>query len=153
MVTQAHSKHPPSSSLETLSPQIQQLKTKLEIFVQTKCQPAEIEYEQHLQNRIGKQRWEMDAIPPCIDRLKKEAQSLQLWNLFLPHPLPKFLVTDSNNNDNSNVNVEPPMYLSNREYGILCEVMGRSFLAPEACNCNAPDTGNMEGEMNIDIDY
>ena len=154
MVTQTH--HPPSSSLETLSPQIQQLKTTLEIFVKTKCQPAEIEYEQHLQNRIGKQRWEMDAIPPCIDRLKKEAQSLQLWNLFLPHPLPKFLVTESNNNDNSNNvnvnNVEPPMYLSNREYGILCEVMGRSFLAPEACNCNAPDTGNMEGEIDI-FDY
>ncbi|EED86410.1 ACYL-COA dehydrogenase [Thalassiosira pseudonana CCMP1335] len=60
-----------------------------------------------------------------MDALKSKAQSLGFWNLFLPHELPE-------------------MYLTNREYGILCEVMGRSSLAPEACNCSAPDTGNME---------
>jgi acyl-CoA dehydrogenase len=126
------------SSLETLSPEVQILKEKLEIFVKEKCQPAEIEFEQHLENRIGKDRWTADAIPPVIERLKEEAKKQNLWNLFLPHPLPKFLL-----GNNSTV-LEPSKYLSNREYGILCEIMGRSFLAPEACNCSAPDTGNME---------
>ncbi len=131
-----------SSSLEHLSsPDLQTLKTRLEKFVIEQCQPAEIEYEKHLENRVGPNRWTMDAIPPCIERLKSEAKRLGLWNLFLPHPLPKFLVGDAN--------IEPKKYLSNREYGILCEIMGRSFLAPEACNCNAPDTGNMEGMFGI----
>jgi acyl-CoA dehydrogenase len=128
-----------SISLQNLSPSIESLKQTLTKFVIEKCQPAEIEYEHHLQNRIGKQRWTMDAIPPCIQRLKQEAKELGLWNLFLPHSLPRFLV------DEYGVQ-EPGMYLTNREYGILCEIMGRSFLASEACNCNAPDTGNMEGK-------
>lgn len=133
------SKTESSSSLETLSPAVQALKRKLEVFVKEQCQPAEIQYEEHLQNRMGPDRWTIAAIPPCMEKLKQEAKRLGLWNLFLPHPLPKFLVSDHGVQ-------EPPLYLSNREYGILCEIMGRSFLAPEACNCNAPDTGNMEGE-------
>ena len=131
------SKESTLSTLETLSPPIQKLKEKLEKFVIEKCQPAERIYEQHLQNRIGKQRWTIDAIPPCIEELKNEAKMLGLWNLFLPHPLPTFLIQNESC-------LEPSIYLSTREYGILCEVMGKSFLAPEACNCNAPDTGNME---------
>ena len=126
-------------SLEKLSPAVQSLKEKLEVFVKEQCQPAEIEYEKYLESRIGTDRWTLDAIPPCIERLKTAAKKQGLWNLFLPHPLPEFLVRDYGAR-------EPPMYLSNREYGILSEIMGRSFLAPEACNCNAPDTGNMEGE-------
>mmetsp|Transcript_47706 Transcript_47706/g.144257 ORF Transcript_47706/g.144257 Transcript_47706/m.144257 type:complete len:388 (+) Transcript_47706:496-1659(+) len=59
---------------------------------------------------------------------------LGLWNLFLPHSLPSHLPRE----------LSPSVHLSNREYGILCETMGRSILAPEACNCSAPDTGNME---------
>ena len=131
----------PSSSLETLSPEVQSLKEKLEKFVIEQCQPAEIEFEKHLENRVGSDRWTLDAVPPCIRRLKNEAKKLGLWNLFLPHPLPSFLVDGSNGVPAQ----EPTKYLTNREYGILCEIMGKSFLAPEACNCSAPDTGNMEG--------
>src|SRR6059058_1762372 len=77
----------------------------------------------------GKQRAEMlasghgDEVPPIVEELKIEARSRGLWNLFLP--------------DVSG--------LSNVDYAHLAEVMGRSpALAPEATNCAAPDTGNME---------
>ena len=123
-----------SSPLEELSPKVAALKLKLEAFVKDHCHPAENEYEKHLEHRIGKDRWTMDAVPPVIDRLKAEAKRQGLWNVFLPHRLPEFLPKD----------LSPSQYLSNREYGILCEIMGRSFLCPEACNCSAPDTGNME---------
>lgn len=123
-----------SSPLEELRPKVQELKTKLETFVRDHCLPAEQVYEQHMQCRTGKDRWTMDAIPPIMEKLKQEAKRLGLWNLFLPHRLPDFMSAD----------LSPLQYLSNREYGILCEVMGRSFLCPEACNCSAPDTGNME---------
>lgn len=127
-----------ASPLEALSPKVQALKTKLEAFVKNHCEPAEEEYENHLQNRIGKDRWTMDAVPPVINSLKEEAKRQGLWNLFLPHRLPDFLPK----------HLSPSLYLSNREYGILCEIMGRSFLCPEACNCSAPDTGNMEVLLN-----
>jgi acyl-CoA dehydrogenase len=123
-----------SSPLEELSPQVHELKTKLESFVRDHCLPAEQLYEQHIQCRTGKDRWTIDAVPPIMERLKQEAKRLGLWNLFLPHRLPGFIPND----------LSPVQYLSNREYGILCEVMGRSFVCPEACNCSAPDTGNME---------
>ncbi len=63
------------------------------------------------------------AVPPVVESLKAEAQSRELWNLFLP--------AESG--------------LSVLDYAPLAELMGRSVaLAPEACNCSAPDTGNME---------
>ena len=64
--------------------------------------------------------------PPVMAELKAEARTRGLWNLFLPH---KTQWTEG---------------LSNLDYAPLCEIMGRSSLAPEACNCSAPDTGNME---------
>ena len=122
-------------SLLSLRPEVEALREKLQVFVEEECIPAEEEYEEHMKGRSGSDRWTADAIPPVIERLKDRARELGLWNLFLPHPLPATVSSPSR---------EPTMYLSNREYGILCEIMGRSTLAPEACNCNAPDTGNME---------
>ncbi len=64
--------------------------------------------------------------PPVVDDLKTEARSRGLWNLFMPHE-------------------EWGAGLSNVDYAPLAEIMGRSvWIAPEATNCAAPDTGNME---------
>jgi len=114
------------------------LKRKLEVFVRERCIPAEKEYEDHMENRTGADRWTMEAVPPCVERLKSEAKRQGLWNLFLPHRLPPSFPS----------HLSPPKYLSNVQYATLCEIMGHSFLAPEACNCNAPDTGNMEVLLN-----
>ncbi|HEV2061879.1 MAG TPA: acyl-CoA dehydrogenase family protein [Solirubrobacteraceae bacterium] len=65
------------------------------------------------------------AEAPVMEELKEEARRRGLWNLFHPDPA-----------------VGPG--LSNVEYAPLAEIMGRSPLGPEACNCSAPDTGNME---------
>jgi len=131
-------------SLHALSPTASTLKAKLESFVNKRCIPAEKIYDEHISKFAGADRWTTDAVPPVMEELKREAQQLGFWNLFLPHALPEHLISNNNNDNNNYVNISPSIYLSNREYGILCEVMGRSSLAPEACNCSAPDTGNME---------
>lgn len=125
-----------SSSLSALRPEVAALKKKLDAFVENDCIPAEKEFEEHLKARHGADRWTIDAIPPCLNRLKAKAKTLGLWNLFIPpHLIPKI----------PDPSLAPPIALTYREYGILCESLGRCpSIAPEACNTSAPDTGNME---------
>ena len=104
-------------SLLALSPKASILKEKLEKFVNERCIPGEKEYEEHINQFNGSDRWTSAAIPPVIERLKKETQELGLWNLFLPHKVPNHLLIGENDNA-----ISPSIYLSNREYGILCEV-------------------------------
>lgn len=113
-----------------------ELKNRLDNFILNEVIPAEKEFHNYMKDRHGSDRWSMDAIPPCVERLKNEAKALGFWNLFIP---PRLLsrVPDSS--------LAPKLALNYREYGILCESMGRSpELAPQVCNCSAPDTGNME---------
>ncbi len=73
----------------------------------------------------GDTRWNVH--PPIIEDLKKRAQELGLWNMFLPKGHYK----------------ESPGF-TNLEYGLMAEWLGKSRWGSEATNCAAPDTGNME---------
>ena len=104
-----------------LSPQCTALQDALLDFMDSHVYPAEAVYADQMQ-RSGNPHHHA----PVIEELKTEARRRGLWNLFLPH---KTQWTDG---------------LSNLDYAPLAEIMGRSPLASEACNCSAPDTGNME---------
>jgi acyl-CoA dehydrogenase len=105
----------------SLSPRCQELRAQLTQFMDDQVYPAEAVYEEQL--ATGGDR---HAHPPILEELKAEARRRGLWNLFLPH---KTQWTEG---------------LSNVDYAPLAEIMGRSAIASEACNCSAPDTGNME---------
>jgi len=105
----------------SLSPRCQELQAELTRFMDDHVYPAESVYDEQLAaGAIA------GAHPPVLEELKAEAKRRGLWNLFLPHK------------------TEWTEGLSNLDYAPLAEIMGRSHLASEACNCSAPDTGNME---------
>src|SRR5262252_8295326 len=103
-----------------LSPKVQRLQAQLHAFMAEHVYPAEAVFETEL--NAAPSRWQ---IPPVIEELKPKARAAGLWNLFLPES-------------------EHGAGLTNLEYAPLCEIMGRSTMAPEVFNCSAPDTGNME---------
>jgi acyl-CoA dehydrogenase len=94
------------------------LQQRLQAFMDEHVYPNERRFEEEVQ----KNRWSPAKV---IEELKGKARAASLWNLFLPD--------DANGAG-----------LTNLEYAPLCEVMGRSPMAPEIFNCSAPDTGNME---------
>jgi acyl-CoA dehydrogenase len=93
---------------------------QLSDFMVRHVYPAEQVFRDQLD--AGPTRWQ---VPPVMEELKALARERGLWNLFLPES-------------------EHGPGLTNLEYAPLCEVMGRSPIAPEVFNCSAPDTGNME---------
>ncbi|GMG16215.1 unnamed protein product [Phytophthora fragariaefolia] len=120
-----------------IRPHALQIYKKLLKFCETRVYPAEhVHLEQIAKAREEGRAW--DVVPPIIEELKAEAKALGLWNLFLPECVVPAL-------DGKGPDVNYGGDLTNLEYGLMCEVMGRSIvLAPEVFNCSAPDTGNME---------
>jgi acyl-CoA dehydrogenase len=101
------------------SPKVQALQQRLAAFMAEHVYPNEHRYYDEAE-KLGP--WK---VYPVVEELKPKARAAGLWNLFLPHS-------------------EHGAGLTNLEYAPLCEIMGRSHLAPELFNCSAPDTGNME---------
>lgn len=104
----------------TYTDKVKELQQKLTKFMEDYVYPNEKLYYEQIdpQDRFGK-------VPPIMEELKQKAKDNGLWNLFLPES-------------------ELGAGLTNLEYAPLCEIMGRSSIAPEVFNCAAPDTGNME---------
>jgi len=99
------------------------LRERLLAFMDEFIYPNESVYEEQLAESGNPH-----GHPPIMEELKERARERGLWNLFLPYELPDASVPA----------------LSNLDYAPLAEIMGRSHIASEACNCSAPDTGNME---------
>lgn len=101
------------------SDKVKDLQGKLLAFMDEHVYPNE---QRHHDEVAQGERWQPSRV---IEELKPKARAAGLWNLFLP---------DSADGAG----------LTNLEYAPLCEIMGRSHMAPEVFNCSAPDTGNME---------
>jgi len=102
------------------SPKGAEILKKVTDFMNNEILPIEETYYRDL--KALENRW---TVLPIIDELKEKAKAQGLWNLFLPKS-------------------EYGAGISNADYALMAEQMGRSFMAPEIFNCNAPDTGNME---------
>jgi acyl-CoA dehydrogenase len=97
-----------------------EFKQRLSAFMDEHVHPAEEIYERQL-----RESGDPHHQPAVMEELKVRAREAGLWNMFLP---------DSDHGAG----------LSNVDYAPLAEILGRSHIASEACNCSAPDTGNME---------
>lgn len=105
----------------SFSERVEGYRNKLNAFMDSHIYPAESVYREQMEQSSDPHHY-----PQVLDDLKKEARSRDLWNLFLP-----------DDTDGAGLSV--------LEYAPLAEITGRSvWLAPEALNCSAPDTGNME---------
>ncbi|MDK2778138.1 MAG: acyl-CoA dehydrogenase family protein [Pseudomonadota bacterium] len=93
---------------------------RVKAFMAKEIEPVEEDYLRELHSLDNK--W---VVLPIIEELKAKARAEGLWNMFLP-------------DDHYGAG------LSTLEYAAVAELTGRSFIAPEIFNCNAPDTGNME---------
>jgi acyl-CoA dehydrogenase len=93
---------------------------RLKAFMEEHVHPAEPIYERQLAESGNAHHQ-----PQVMEDLKARARQAGLWNMFLPDP-------------------DHGAGLSNSDYAPLAEILGRSHIASEACNCSAPDTGNME---------
>jgi acyl-CoA dehydrogenase len=100
------------------SEKTRELQKRLQRFMDEHIYPN----EQRFHEEVERDRWKPAKI---VEELKPKARAAGLWNLFLP-----------DDSDGAG--------LTNLEYAPLCEIMGRCHWAPEAFNCSAPDTGNME---------
>jgi acyl-CoA dehydrogenase len=109
----------------TLSAKTSEYAAKLQAFMEAEVFPAEAVYE-HQRAQL-KAAGKPHGLPAVVEELKVKARAQGLWNLFLPH------------------SENPHHGLTVTEYATLAEITGWSpELAPEAINCAAPDTGNME---------
>jgi acyl-CoA dehydrogenase len=97
-----------------------QFQERLSAFMEEHIHPAEAVYERQL-----RESGDPHHQPQVMEELKARAREAGLWNMFLP-------------------DAEHGAGLSNSDYAPLAEILGRSHIASEACNCSAPDTGNME---------
>jgi len=97
---------------------------QVERFVEEECIPADAVYTRQI-GETTIQRF--SSHPSIIEDMKKRAQELGLWNMFLPK-----------------AHFKEGAGFSNLEYGLMAEYLGKSRIASEAVNCAAPDTGNME---------
>src|SRR6267143_5431865 len=100
------------------SGKVKDLQRRLQAFMDEYIYPN----EQRFHDEIERDRWSPTRV---LEELKARARALGLWNLFLPDKV-------------------HGAGLTNLEYAPLCEIMGRSLIAPEVFNCSPPDTGNME---------
>jgi acyl-CoA dehydrogenase len=97
-----------------------EFRERLTAFMDEHVYPAEEVYELQLRESGNPHHQ-----PAVMEELKERAREAGLWNMFLP-------------------DAEHGAGLSNSDYAPLAEILGRSHIASEACNCSAPDTGNME---------
>jgi acyl-CoA dehydrogenase len=105
------------------SPRVKELQARLTAFMDEHVYPNEPRFDAEIaENRARGNAWVPTRV---MEEMKVAARTAGLWNLFLPE---------------SNLGAR----LTNHEYAPLAEIMGRSVIAPEAFNCSAPDTGNME---------